>query len=478
MGRKKIGLTSGLNPLPALKMKSCLIGAGAKLDQPVEVVESNAELPLDAPTPRIALADRKITALIALEHLQRQGCEAAVLADIKSEPFLDELRKELEMPIVSLLTKLDDKVKSGTIQTMACLGTAVPQDFFAEHFGPAVKWVSPNDEMKAEFAKIQNPCEGLRRNGLTPAFKAYLVKAGHELMAQGAEVLIPNCSQMARFVEELRAEGLPVEDLLSDAAEMAVVSTPARRPKPFKVGLIGGLGPAATVDLYDKIVKATPAKTDQEHIKLVVEQNPQIPDRTACLLNGGEDPTLALFHCAQRLEADGCSALIVPCNTAHAFLPYLERFIKIPFINMQQAALDEIQNKLGTRAKIGLLATTGTVQTGIYGDKAKAMGLPMFVPDDVHQERVMAAIYGPQGAKAGYTNGICREDLISAAEYLVKTHGCNCLILGCTELPLILDESDDFEVAGSRVIVVDPTAALARKVVKTAEDAYAATGIR
>ncbi|OLA94700.1 MAG: aspartate racemase, partial [Sutterella sp. 54_7] len=407
MGRKKIGLTSGLNPLPALKMKSCLIGVGAKLDLPVEVVESNAELPLDAPTPRIALADRKITALIALEHLQRQGCEAAVLADIKSEPFLDELRKEL-------------------------LGTAVPQDFFAEHFGPAVKWVSPNDEMKAEFAKIQNPCEGLRRNGLTPAFKAYLVKAGHELMAQGAEVLIPNCSQMARFVEELQAEGLPVEDLLSDAAEMAVASTPARRPKPFKVGLIGGLGPAATVDLYDKIVKATPAKTDQEHIKLVVEQNPQIPDRTACLLNGGEDPTLALFHCAQRLEADGCSTLIVPCNTAHAFLPYLERFIKIPFINMQQAALDEIQNKLGTRAKIGLLATTGTVQTGIYGDKANAMGLPMFVPDDVHQERVMAAIYGPQGAKAGYTNGICREDLISAAEYLVKTHGCNCLILGCT----------------------------------------------
>ena len=67
MGRKKIGLTSGLNPLPALKIKSCLIGVGAKLDLPVEVVESNVELPLDAPTPCIALADRKITALIALD---------------------------------------------------------------------------------------------------------------------------------------------------------------------------------------------------------------------------------------------------------------------------------------------------------------------------------------------------------------------------------------------------------------------------
>ena len=112
-------------------------------------------------TPRIALADRKITALIALEHLQRQGCEAAVLADIKSEPFLDELRKELEMPIVSLLAKLDDKVKSGTIQTMACLGTAVPQEFFAEHFGPAVKWVSPDEGDEGRICQDPKSVRGI-----------------------------------------------------------------------------------------------------------------------------------------------------------------------------------------------------------------------------------------------------------------------------------------------------------------------------
>ena len=105
------------------------------------------------------------------------------------------------------------------------------------------------------------------------------------------------------------------------------------------------------------------------------------------------------------------------------------------------------------------------------------MGLAMFVPDAEHQERVMAAIYGPKGAKAGYTDGVCREDLLSAAEVLVRDHGCNCLILGCTELPLILDESDDFEVAGAHVVVIDPTAALARKVVKTAEEAFERTGI-
>lgn len=81
------------------------------------------------------------------------------------------------------------------------------------------------------------------------------------------------------------------------------------------------------------------------------------------------------------------------------------------------------------------------------------MGMPIFTPDEEHQARVMAAIYGPQGAKAGYTDGVCREDLVSAAKYLVKTYDCNCLILGCTELPLILDEDDHFPVAGKTVCV-------------------------
>ena len=113
------------------------------------------------------------------------------------------------------------------------------------------------------------------------------------------------------------------------------------------------------------------------------------------------------------------------------------------------------------------MATTGTVRTGIYSKKAEAMGIPMFVPDEAHQARVMAAIYGPKGAKAGFTDGICREDLVSAAEYLVKTYDCNVLILGCTELPLILDEGD-FDCAGKTVYIIDPTSSLARRVVKTA----------
>ena len=316
--------------------------------------------------------------------------------------------------------------------------------------------------------------------------KIHFFNAVRRLEARGATAVGFCCGCPHGFLGELQTETTvqlsdPVGadgELLAPAESAArLLAFEGLRPKPFKVGLIGGLGPAATVDLYDKIVKATPATCDQEHIKVVVEQNPQVPDRTAALLSGGVDPTLALYNCARRLEDDGCDAIIIPCNTAHAFIPYLERHLSVPFINMQQATMDEIRAKFGDKARVGLMATTGTVRTGIYAEKARAMGIPMFVPDDERQKRVMDAIYGPKGAKAGFTDGVCRDDLVSAAEYLVREYDCNVLILGCTELPLILDEGD-FECAGRKVFIIDPTSALARKVVRTAQESFKRTGVR
>ena len=306
--------------------------------------------------------------------------------------------------------------------------------------------------------------------------KIELFNAAERLFERGygvvgfADETVP--SFFPELATECRARLVNPKDLSASTYAADLIDALKDGPvlKGFKVGMIGGLGPAATVDLYDKITKATPAKNDQEHIRVVIEQNPQIPDRTKCLLDNGEDPTLALYNCAKRLEKDGCDALIIPCNTAHAFAPYMERHLSIPFINMQKACMDEIEAKFGEKARVGLLATTGTVKTGIYSKKAEAMGIAMFVPDAEHQERVMAAIYGPKGAKAGFTDGVCRDDLVSAAEYMVKTYDCNVLILGCTELPLILDEGD-MEVAGKTVFVIDPTSALARRVVKTALEA-------
>lgn len=464
----KIGIAAGLNPQPAMMLKAYALEAGALVGVQTDIAEDRQEMRADAPTARLELADRKIASFLSVLALAKTGCAAAVLPDVKIQPYLAEVQAEVQVPIVPLFGRLKETLLAQNIKVAGLLGTAASADFFRQLLGEEIELVLPTEEEERAFDAIQNPLTGLRREGLTPAFEAEIVSIGRAMTSRGAQMLIPNCTQIARFVEPLSAAGLPLFNVLKSAAEAAVAMPQTRYQKPFKVGLIGGLGPAATVDLYDKIVKATPAKTDQEHIKLVVEQNPQIPDRTAALLHGGVDPTLALYNCAKRLQDDDCSVLIVPCNTAHAFIPYLERHLDVPFINMQQAALDEIAAKLGDKARIGLLATSGTIETGIYGEKAKAMNLPLFTPDEQHQARVMAAIYGPQGAKAGFTDGICREDLLSGAQYLVQTYDCNCLILGCTELPLILDESDAFEVAGKTVMVIDPTAALARKVVAAA----------
>ena len=462
----KVGLATGLNPLPALVLKAALLAEASFAGECIEIEESAVEARLDAPDARTALADKKIAAFLAADELDRAGCDALLVPDASLQEFLPEIQKEIQTPIVSIYAGVSEAANAAGVRKIGVMGTALPEDFFRT-LSSDVEWIFPTDAEREVFSVIQSRETGLRRCGLTEAHRQRLHEMADALRARGAELLVPNCTQIARFAPELCRE-MPILNVLRLAAEKVIRSTPPKLKKPFKVGLIGGLGPAATVDLYDKIVKATPAKIDQEHIKLVVEQNPQIPDRTAALLHGGEDPTIALYNCAKRLEKDGCDAIIVPCNTAHAFVPYLERHLGIPFINMQQTALDEIARKLGETARIGLLATSGTVQTGIYSEKAQSMGLPMFVPDHAHQERVMASIYGPKGAKAGYTDGICKEDLLSAAKYLVEEYDCNCLILGCTELPLILDESDDFEIAGKRVMVIDPTASLARKVVKEA----------
>ena len=192
----------------------------------------------------------------------------------------------------------------------------------------ALRQDAPDDRMKLGDRKIElfNAEEALAEKGL--AVVAFTCACPHrwfgELVHEATATVVDPCDDAG---ELLPAEKY-AEKLLAVAEEF-----PA---KPFKIGMIGGLGPAATVDLYDKITKATPAKNDQEHIRVVIEQNPQIPDRTKCLLDNGEDPTLALYNCAKRLEKDGCDALIIPCNTAHAFAPYMQRHLSIPFINMQR----------------------------------------------------------------------------------------------------------------------------------------------
>lgn len=236
----------------------------------------------------------------------------------------------------------------------------------------------------------------------------------------------------------------------------------------FKLGIVGGIGPAATVDFMRKIILNTGARRDQDHLRLVVEHNPQIPDRTANLLGGGEDPTNALFEACLRLQDSEATLIALPCNTAHAYIERLQPRLAVPIINMLSETIAHIEAHWPGRPTVGLLATSGTVASGVYRQAAAGRRLDLLVPDAEHQQYVMDAIYGKRGVKAGYVDGECKEILLRAISHLAL-RGANAIILGCTELPLVLEQNPCYRIGECEVALLDPTEILARSCVAIAK---------
>lgn len=299
---------------------------------------------------------------------------------------------------------------------------------------------------------------------------AQLGQACRDLRDQGATLILLADATIARLAERWLPGQPDFVDPWQIYAEYALALPVTPHPAAFKIGVVGGLGPAATVDFLDKLVRNTPASGDQDHFKVVVEQNPQIPDRTAFLLGDGDDPTLALYAACKRVEADGASLIAIPCNTAHAYVSRLQPFLNIPVVNMLAVTADYIAERFPPATKVGLLATRGTVASRVYHDVILPRGFDLLVPDEKNQALVMNAIYGPQGVKAGFTSGACRDELLQALQSLV-VRGAEVIILGCTELPLILVQDDAMPVGDRRVAVLDPTTLLARRCVQLGQQA-------
>jgi len=203
------------------------------------------------------------------------------------------------------------------------------------------------------------------------------------------------------------------------------------------IGIIGGMGPDATVDLYREIILLTPAAEDQDHVPVLIYSNPQIPDRTRAILCGGEDPLPQLIHTAQVLEKAGAGILIAPCNTAHYFLPRVQEHVSIPILSMIQETCKAFLIQVPGGKAVGLLSSTGTARSGIYASVFAQAGVKVLVPDETGQERVHSGIY--DFVKAGKMGAEPQEIFESAGARLIK-EGAQSVILGCTEIPLAFDE--------------------------------------
>jgi len=202
-------------------------------------------------------------------------------------------------------------------------------------------------------------------------------------------------------------------------------------PKPTHrvVGIIGGMGPEATVDLMRRVIAKTPVRDDQDHIHLIVESDPKIPSRIAHLIEGtGADPTPDLIRIAANLERAGADALAIPCNTAHAYADSIRRAVSIPLLDMVSLTVDEIA--ASGPARVGLLASTAVHNTALYAKAFSARGIATLLPS--RQEKVMALI---KGVKRGDTGVEAQAALGRFAAEMAEQ--ADVLLIGCSELSVI-----------------------------------------
>jgi len=201
------------------------------------------------------------------------------------------------------------------------------------------------------------------------------------------------------------------------------------------IGILGGMGPAAAADFYARIVAAHGALRDQDHPPCILYSATQVPDRSAFLVDAGADPTPELIAAVGLLEAAGADFIAMPCNSAHAFLEPMRAAVSVPVLDMIALSAAAAARLVPSSEPVGILATDGTIGTGLYDAPLRALGLEPLYPDDEVQRRVMAAIKDVKGGQVPEDGADPR--LFDAARHL-SDRGAACIIMACTEVPLAL----------------------------------------
>ncbi len=231
------------------------------------------------------------------------------------------------------------------------------------------------------------------------------------------------------------------------------MSVSAARDEP--VGVLGGLGPAATVHFMHRLVELTDAHRDQDHVDLLVWQHGSIPDRSAFLLGHGDSPEPVLVADAVALERAGARFIAIPCNTAVVWVDQMRAAVSIDVLDTVAETVDAARGAVRGLRRLGLLATDGTLLAGTYASAAAAAGVDLVTPSPEVQREVMSIIY--DGVKAGEPVPRARFDAV--VDHL-REQGAEVVALGCTELSVLHGELgvDDHT-------IVDSIDALARRVV-------------
>jgi aspartate racemase len=224
------------------------------------------------------------------------------------------------------------------------------------------------------------------------------------------------------------------------------------------LGVLGGMGPMATVDFMSKVIRNTPACCDQDHIEMIVCSASNVPDRSAAILDQGVDPLPAMLDALRRLEQSGATCIAIPCNTAHYWHRALQAETSVPILHIVDAIADTLVERGIGSTMMGVLATDGTVHAGMYQNRLAKRGHSCLMPDSEAQAEVMQAIRLVKAGNIQKAATILRRE----AETLVA-RGCSQVVMACTEIPLALATIE----SGLRAKLLDPSEALARACVKS-----------
>ncbi len=233
---------------------------------------------------------------------------------------------------------------------------------------------------------------------------------------------------------------------------------------PLTVGVLGGMGPAATVDFFAKLVAASPAERDQDHLRILIDNDPSVPDRSAAVAGRGPSPGPRLAAMTRGLVAAGAQLLVMPCNTAHAYAEAITAAAPgTPFLSLIEVTVEATLARVPDASAVALLATDGTLASRLYDDAFEARGVRVLIPDAHEQPRVMAAI---ASVKRGAPDASARAALRSVAERLAGA-GAAAVVAGCTEVPLLLRDGD-VRLGDAAVPVIASTDALVARTVAVA----------
>lgn len=208
-------------------------------------------------------------------------------------------------------------------------------------------------------------------------------------------------------------------------------------PTEKTVGIMGGLGPEATADFFTKLVAATPAASDQDHLHILIDNNPKVPNRHLAIR--GESPSVGpdLVAMARRLEEAGADFLVMVCNTAHAWTKDIRAAVSIPFVSFIEEVVDHIASTYPA-GPVGIMAADGCLEAELYQTALSAKGFEPICWDQDKLARFMTLVFR---IKAGERDAAMGQEMAALAEDLAS-RGAKLIISGCTEIPLVLDEAD------------------------------------